>query len=319
MQLFSLDPQTSFSDALATHLGVPLSPLENRRFEDGEHKVRPLVDPRGHDVYVVHSLYGEARWSPHDKLCQLLMFIATLRDHGATRVTAVVPYLAYARKDRQTKPFDPVTQRYVAQLMEAVGTSQLIVLEVHNVAAFQNAFRCTTVHLPAHHAFEPFVRHLPQEGPLVVASPDPGGVKRAQLWRESLEQSLSQTVGFAMVDKRRSANVVSSEHLVAGDVKNTTVLLIDDLIAGGETMRRAAAALKQAGAHKVVGFAAHGLFTDGAADVLADECISELVVADSVPPFRLAEDASVRNKLTFVSSAPLFAYAITACRAKGST
>ncbi|MCF8156535.1 MAG: ribose-phosphate pyrophosphokinase, partial [Rhodoferax sp.] len=120
-------------------------------------------------------------------------------------------------------------------------------------------------------------------------------------------------------DKRRSANVVSSEHLVAGDVKNTTVLLIDDLIAGGETMRRAAAALKQAGAHKVVGFAAHGLFTDGAADVLVDECISELVVADSVPPFRLAEDASVRNKLTFVSSAPLFAYAITACRAKGST
>ncbi|MBV5335575.1 ribose-phosphate pyrophosphokinase-like domain-containing protein, partial [bacterium] len=70
MQLFSLDPEPSFSNALAAHLGVPLSPLENRRFEDGEHKIRPLVDPRGQDVFVVHSLYGEPRWSPHDKLCQ---------------------------------------------------------------------------------------------------------------------------------------------------------------------------------------------------------------------------------------------------------
>jgi ribose-phosphate pyrophosphokinase len=318
MQLFSLDPEPSFSNALAAHLGVPLSPLENRRFEDGEHKIRPLVDPRGQDVFVVHSLYGEPRWSPHDKLCQLLFFIAALRDHGAARVTAVMPYLAYARKDRQTKPFDPVTQRYVAQLIEAVGAAQVMVLEVHNVAAFQNAFRCTTVHLQAHHAFEPFVRNLPKEGSLVVASPDPGGVKRAQLWRESLEQSLSQTVGFAMVDKRRSGNVVSSERLVAGDVKNTTVLLMDDLIAGGETVRRAATALKTAGAHKVVAFAAHGLFTNGAADVLADDCISEVVVGDSVPSFRLSNDAPVRSKLTVVSTAPLFAYAITASRSNGS-
>ena len=313
MLLYSLDLDATFAQALAAHLGVALSPHENRGFEDGERKLRPLLDPRGRDAYVIHSLYGDPQNSPHDKLCQLLMFIATLREHGAARVTAVVPYLAYARKDRQTKPFDPVTLRYVAQLFDAVGTAQLIVLEAHNVAAFQNAFRCMTLHLEAHHAFDRLVGELVGNEALAVASPDPGGVKRAQLWRESLEKTLLQPVGFAMVDKRRSAGVVSSENLVAGDVAGMTVLLIDDLIASGDTMRRAAVALKKAGARKVVACAAHGLFTGPAAQALADDSIASIVVTDSVPPFRLPLACGVRSKLTIASAAPQFALAIQAC------
>jgi paraquat-inducible protein B len=112
--LFSLDPGGTFGPALAAELGRSVSPHEDRSFEDGEHKVRPLVDPRGRDVYVVTSLHGGPHDSPHDKLCRLLLFIATLREHGAARVSAVVPYLAYARKDRGTKPFDPIATRYVA-------------------------------------------------------------------------------------------------------------------------------------------------------------------------------------------------------------
>jgi len=215
MLLFSLDSDATFAHALAAGLAVPLAPHEDRGFEDGEHKLRPLVDPRGRDAYVIHSLHGGPVDSPHDKLCHLLMFIATLREHGAARVTAVVPYLAYARKDRQTKPFDPVTLRYVAQLFDAVGTAQLIVLEAHNVAAFQNAFRCTTLHLEAHRVFDALVPKLAGEGPLAVASPDPGGVKRAQSWRESLEHALQRPVGFAMVDKRRSAGGGPSPRAVA--------------------------------------------------------------------------------------------------------
>lgn len=313
MLLYSLDLDATFAQALAAHLGVALSPHENRGFEDGERKLRPLLDPRGRDAYVIHSLYGDPQNSPHDKLCQLLMFIATLREHGAARVTAVVPYLAYARKDRQTKPFDPVTLRYVAQLFDAVGTAQLIALEAHNVAAFQNAFRCMTLHLEAHHAFDRLVGELVGNEALAVASPDPGGVKRAQLWRESLEKTLLQPVGFAMVDKRRSAGVVSSENLVAGDVAGMTVLLIDDLIASGDTMRRAAVALKKAGARKVVACAAHGLFTGPAAQALADDSIAAILVTDSVPPFRLPLACGVRSKLTIASAAPQFALAIQAC------
>ena len=313
MLLFSLDPEATFGRALAAALGQDLSRHEDRTFEDGEHKVRPLADPRGADVYVVASLHGGPHESPHDKLCRLLVFIATLREHGAARVGAVVPYLAYARKDRQTKPFDPVTLRYVAQLFEAVGTTQLMVLEAHNVAAFQNAFRCTTLHLEAHRAFDRVAIDCAGSGPLAVASPDPGGVKRAQLWREALEQRIGQPVGFAMVDKRRSAGVVSSFDLVAGDVTDMAVLLLDDLIASGDTMRRAAVALRRAGAREVIALAAHGLFIAPAAEVLADAAISRIVVTDSVPPFRLPANGPAAGKLEIVSVVPLFAQAIRQC------
>lgn len=314
MLLFSLDPECKFAPALAAELDESLAPHEDRRFEDGEHKLRPKVDPRGADAYVIGSLHGGPQDSPHDKLCRLLMFAATLREHGAARVTAVVPYLAYARKDRQTKPFDPVTLRYVAQLFEAVGVAQLIVLEVHNVAAFQNAFRCTTLHLEAHRAFDAIVPELAGDGPLAVASPDPGGVKRAQLWRESLVERLARPVGFAMVDKRRSAGLVSSSNLVAGDVGGMTVLLLDDLIASGDTMKRAAQALRHAGAREIVACAAHGLFIDPAADALSDAAVARVLVTDSVPPFRLPAAGPVNRKLRIVSAVPLFAQAIRKCR-----
>ena len=330
LMLYALDPDPTFGAALAGHLGVAIAPHEDRGFEDGEHKLRPLSDPRGSDAYVVLSLHGgldkcagegpskgpghAASTSPHDKLFLLLMFMATLREHGAARVTAVIPYLAYARKDRQTKPFDPVTLRYVAQWLEASGAAQVMVLDAHNVAAFQNAFRCPTLHIEAQRAFEPLAQALAatpagQQG-LCVASPDPGGVKRAQLWRESLEQTLGRNVGFALVDKRRSAGMVSSEHLVAGDVQGCVVLLQDDLIASGGTLQRAARALRQAGAAQIHAFAAHGLFTGSAAETLADDALAAIAVTDSVPPFRLAANAAVRSKLQIASVVPAFAQAI---------
>jgi ribose-phosphate pyrophosphokinase len=318
MLLFALDPDHALSTALARALNEPPAPHEDRAFEDGEHKVRPLVDPRGSDAYVVSALHGDARASPHDKLCRLLMFVAALRDHGAARVTAVLPYLAYARKDQRTKPYDPVNLRTVAQLFEAVGTAQVMVLEVHNIAAFQNAFRCPSVHLDSHSAFDALAEGWAARGPIAVASPDPGGVKRALLWREHLQARLGQAVGFAMIDKRRSAGVVSSENLVAGEVAGLRVLLFDDLIASGETMRRAAVALREAGAREVIAVAAHGLFITPAAQALADPAITQIAVTDSVPPLRLPADGPVTRKLVRCSAVPLFAQAIRASHARWS-
>src|SRR5450631_770262 len=99
MLLFSLDPECKLAPALAAELDEAVAPHEDRAFDDGEHKYRPTVDPRGADVYVISSLHGGPIDSPHDKLLRLLMFVGALREHGAARVTAVVPYLAYARKD----------------------------------------------------------------------------------------------------------------------------------------------------------------------------------------------------------------------------
>ena len=112
-KLFALEASKELGASIAARLGARLAAHEERDFEDGEHKARPLEPVAGADVYVIHSLHGDPIQSPNDKLCRLLFFIGALKDAGANRVTGVVPYLCYARKDRRTKSLDPVTTRYV--------------------------------------------------------------------------------------------------------------------------------------------------------------------------------------------------------------
>jgi ribose-phosphate pyrophosphokinase len=334
MLLYALDSAQPLFEEVARCLQQSIAQHEERVFEDGECKLRPLTDPGGHDVYVMQSLHGEPGLSAHDRLWRLWTFAATLRDHGAARVTAVIPYLAYARKDRRTKPFDPLSLRHLAQLFEAAGVQRLIALEVHDAAAFENAFRCPIVHVRASCVFDALFNDLsgsvgslaveqPQVAPVqtdfamapgaacwVVASPDPGGVKRAQLWRESLQTRLGHELGFAMLDKRRSAGVVSTDDLVAGDVKGAQVLLYDDLISSGGTMRRAAQALRTHGADRVVAVAAHGLFAQHAQDLLAEPALDAVVVSDSVPSMRHCAAAQGARRLRVMSAARPLARAI---------
>lgn len=316
MRLFALNQSRDFGLAVAAALGRELDAHEERNFEDGEQKSRPLVPVRGRDVYVIQSLHGGPVESAHDKLCRLLFFLATVRDHGAARVTAVMPYFAYGRKDRRTKPRDPVTTRYMAQLLEAMGVDAVMTLDVHNIAAFQNAFRCHTEHLDTRRLFAQRALALAGDAPVVVASPDPGGVKRAQLFRETFETGLGRPVGAAWMDKRRSAGRVTGT-LLTGEVQGAVVLVIDDLISTGGTMLRAAETCLDAGAREVHAFAAHGLFTGGAAEVVADMRLAGIYVTDTVPPFRLAP-ALAETRLEIISAAPLFAEAIRRCHKHGS-
>jgi ribose-phosphate pyrophosphokinase len=309
MLLFALEATREFGAAIARELGGSLAAHEERCFEDGEHKARPLVDPLGQDVYVVQSLHGGPTLSGDEKLLRLLLFIATLRDHGARRVTAVVPYLAYARKDRRTKPFDPVSLRVLAQLFEAAGTDGLITLEAHNTAAFDNALRLHAVHLEPGELFATAVERLVGGEPIAVASPDIGGVKRVQRWRELLEARWKRPLGQAFVDKRRSAGVVSGGTVVTGDVAGATVLVLDDLIATFNTIARATGALAAAGARRVLAFAAHGLFVGAAPETLLSSGLERLIITDSVPPFRLAGRPALK-RVEVLSCATLFAAAI---------
>lgn len=312
--LFDLDRPSGLGQAVASALGTPLAAHEARPFGDGEAKHRPLVDPAGRDAFVIGSLHGDADASPQDKLVRLLMFAATLRDHGAARVTAVLPYLAYARKDRRTQPFDPLSLRYVAQWIESVGIDQVVAFEVHNVVAFENAFRCVTRHLPAWPALAGLLAPA-APGPMVVASPDPGGVKRAQLWREALQARWDMPVGFALCDKRRSGGVLSGGDLVAGEVQGATVVLVDDMVVSGQTLQRAAQALRQAGARHVVACAAHGLMSADAVEVLADGAIAELLLCDTVPlPHAIVR--ALGGKLRMAGSASLFADTIAQSHAR---
>jgi ribose-phosphate pyrophosphokinase len=174
----------------------------------------------------------------------------------------------------------------LAQLIEAMGVDCVVTLEVHNIVAFQNAFRCRTVHLDTRRLFADRAIGLVGIAPVVVASPDPGGVKRAQLFREMLEAVLARPVAGAYMEKRCSAGVVSGELLV-GAVEGATVLVIDDQISTGGTMARAAGACREHGAQKVHALAAHGLLLGEAGLALADPNLSGTVITDTVPPFRL--------------------------------
>lgn len=316
MRLFALNETASFGKAVACALGRDLDLHEERDFEDGEHKARPLVSVRGKHAVVIQSLHGGLGKSSNDKLCKLLFFASTLKSNGAARVTALVPYLAYSRKDRQTKPRDPVTTQYIGRLFEAAGVDTTVTLDVHNIVAFQNAFRGQSIHLDTRRLFiEHLIDDLEDQN-FSVVSPDPGGVKRAQLFREMLERRLGRPVGQAFMDKRRSAGVVSGELLV-GDVENTLAIIVDDLIASGGTMARAAAALKQNGASGVTCAAAHGLFTGNAETALANPALHRILITDSVPAFRLSA-SFIDTRCEIISAAPLFAACIRCLEGGGS-
>ena len=307
MKIFALKSSLGFGRRVADHLDVPLGELEEREFEDGEHKVRALESVRNEDVYVIQSLYGDASQSVHDKLCRFLFLIGALKDAAAKRVTAVIPYLCYARKDQKTKTRDPVTSRYVASLIEAVGTDRVVSMDVHNLAAFQNAFRCRTEHLEARRLFVEHFERVLENQPVVVVSPDIGGVKRARAFRGALEQALGRKVGMAFMEKHRSGGVVEGEAIV-GSVEGAVVIIVDDLISTGTTIVRAADACRLLGAREVHAAATHGLFID-ASEVLAGNGVDNIVVTDSVPPTRL-DPKLVEEKLTIVDGSWLFAQAI---------
>lgn len=316
MKLFAPSESRALGAHVAAELGLALGAHEERDFEDGEHKLRPLETVRDGDLYVLQSLHGGPEHSVHDRLCRLLFFIAALKDAAAARVTAVIPYLCYARKDRRTKPRDPLATRYIAQLLEAVGTDRVVALDVHNPAAVENAFRCPLQLLDTARLFADHFAGMSGSAPVVVMSPDTGGIKRAERLRAAFAARLGPEVGSAFMEKYRSSGVVSGAAVV-GDVRDARVVIVDDLISTGGTLMRAARACRERGAAAVYGAAAHGLFTGAAAETLADAALDSLAITDSVPAFRLA-GTPARAKVEVISVAPLLAKALRRMHEGGS-
>lgn len=316
LSLFALNAGREFGERVAGTLGLKLAPHEEREFEDGEHKARPLESVRGRDVFVVASLYGDGRQSVNDKLVRLLFFLGALRDASAGRVTAVIPYLCYARKDRRSKSRDPVSTRYVASLLETVGADRVLTLDVHNLAAYENAFRIRADHLEARRLFvEELAPRIGRE-PVAVVSPDVGGIKRAEAFRQALSRRLGREAGGAFLEKHRSAGVVTGEAVV-GDIEGRVAIIVDDLISTGGTIARAVAACRSRGARTVYAAATHGIFVGEAARMVDDAGLERLVITDTIPPFRL-DPALVRRKVTVLDTAPLFAEAIRRIHTEGS-
>ena len=315
--LFSLASDHALATAVSQALGLDLAAHEERGFEDGEHKIRPRTSVRGRELFVIASLHADAEHSVNDKLCKLLFFIGSLRDAAAARITAVLPYLCYARKDRQTKSRDPITTRYVAQLFEAVGVDTVVTIDIHNLAAFQNAFRIPTEHLEGMPLFWDYLEGIAGRGPLAVVSPDVGGTKRARRLRDGLWQRLRgrdpaeeapPPIPLGFTEKERSGGVVRGEAF-GGDVAGRTVILFDDLIGSGTTLARAAALCRDRGAKEVIAMATHGLFLGEAETTLAEADLAQIVVTNTVPPFRLSSRFR-QERLKVLDTAPFLAEAI---------
>lgn len=311
MKLFGIGASRAFAASVARELGVELAAHEERTFEDSEFKIRSLESVRRESVFICQSMAADAAQSVGDKLCRLLFLAGAVRDAGAASVTAVVPYLGYARKDRRTQARDPVTARYLAQIVEAVGVDAVLTVDVHNLAAFENAFRVGKEHVEAAPLL---VDHVTERvlglaagaaANIVVLSPDAGGIKRARRFADLLEEKLGRPVGLAFMQKHRSEGRVTGD-LFAGEVDGAAVVVVDDLISGGTTMARAARAAIARGAGSVHAVATHGVFGAAAFETLGIPEIASVVVTDTVAD-AAARCPGLEEKLTVVPCASLVA------------
>ncbi|HJS89385.1 MAG TPA: ribose-phosphate diphosphokinase [Steroidobacteraceae bacterium] len=310
--LVALGESRDLAAAVAREAGLALIPIEERPFEGGEFKLRPLESVRGRRVFVLQTLAGTEDAPASSRLLRLLFLLMGLRDAGADSRVAVVPYFAFARKDRRTQIRDPVTSRYVAELLEAAHADGIIGLDVHNPAAFDNSFRVPTIHLTA---LPMLANHFALLGSVgsagfAAVSPDVGGIKRAQIFRELMAARTGRDIDLAFIEKRRAKGSVSGGSL-AGEVAGRTVIVLDDLCATGGTLIRAAETCRRAGAAAVHAAVTHTPLAAGLNVLLAAEPITSITVTDSVGiAFPRMHSPFNSGKLVTLSVAPLIGQAL---------
>ena len=299
-------------------LDLDLAPHTERSFEDDEIYVKSDANVRGKDVFVVSSLFSDNENSAGEKLTTLLLFLSSLKDASADRVTVICPYLSFARQDRKTESRASVSTKTVAKIIEAAGADRMVSIDVHNIAAYQNAFRIPNDHLEAKCLFvNELVRvhgHADTES-FVVVSPDSGGMKRSADFQKTLSVNLNQDVGLAFVEKLRDVEGIRGGRII-GDVTDKNCVIVDDMIASGGTIRQAAEAIRSANGRLTAVCATHGLFIGEANENLRVANPKQLMIADTIPPFRL--DEGVAKNLVVVPTCEMIAKTIKRIHYGGS-
>jgi ribose-phosphate pyrophosphokinase len=301
LAIFTGNANPRLAEAICRCLKVRLSDCLVGRFSEGEIRVKVNENVRGKDVFIVQPTCPPV----NDNLMELLILMDAVRRASAQRITAVIPYYGYARQDRKDQPRVPITAKLVANLITTAGADRVLTMDLH-AGQIQGFFDIPLDHLYAVNVFE---RYLKQKRlrPLVVVSPDVGGIKMARAYAKRLD------AGLAIVDKRRASPEATEVMHILGEVKGKVCLLVDDLIATGSSILEAARALKRAGARAVYGAVTHAVLSGGATQRIRGSPLQELIVADTIPlaqdrPRRLASGGA--GKITVLSVASLFGEAI---------
>ena len=295
LRIFSGSANPALCDAICHYLGAKRGHAERGQFSDGETRFQILENVRGADVFVV-----QACSQPVDfHLMELLLMIDAFKRASAWRVTAVIPYYAYARQDRKDRPRVPISAKLVADLLETAGASRALTLDLH-APQIQGYFNVPVDHL---FAAPVLVDYFQNNGirKATVVSPDAGGVERARFFAKRMDAPL------AIVDKRRiDVNVSEVMHLI-GEVKGRPALVIDDIIDTAGTLVKTAEALLKEGATEVYAGCTHAILSGPAVERICKSPIKEVVVTDSVP---LTEAAKRVPKIKVLSVAELLARGI---------
>ncbi len=293
IKLLTGNSNIKLAKEVSLHLNIPLSDILVSRFSDGEVRVQINESMRGEDVFVIQSLCPPV----NENIMELLLILDALKRASAGRITAVIPYYAYARQDRKDKPRVPISARLLADLITVAGAQRIVVVDLHS-PQIQGFFNIPVDNLSALSVIYDYLKKKVDEDTVIV-SPDAGGVERVRLLANKLGCSI------AIIYKRRPEPNVAEVFDLVGNVKGKKAIILDDIIDTAGTVVSASNLLLAKGASEVVVASSHGLFSGPAVERLKKAPISEVIITNSIP-----SDGKNLDKLTVLSIAPLIGEAI---------
>jgi len=296
LRILSGNANRPLSQAIAQHLGVPLSVMEVGRFADGEIRVRIEESVRGADVFVIQPTCPPSA----DNIMELLIILDALKRASAIRTTAVIPYYGYARQEKKIKAREPIAAKLVADLISIAGADRILTVDLH-VQSIQGFFDIPVDHIPAGPILAEDALARGFAGPEVaVVSPDVGGVGTAKALADRLSASL------AIITKRRPEPNLIEVIQIIGELAGKKAILVDDMIDTAGSIVSAAEMVADRGASEIHAYATHAVLSGDAVSRLEASPIKEVVVTDTIP----LPPAKASPKIRVLSVAPTLAEAI---------
>jgi ribose-phosphate pyrophosphokinase len=296
MMVFTGNANPELAQRVVERLDIPMGKAIVGRFSDGEVNVEIQENVRGKDVFIIQSTCAPT----NDNLMELIVLADALRRASASRVTAVVPYFGYARQDRRPRSARvAISARVVADMISAVGIDRVLTVDLH-ADQIQGFFDSPVDNVYGSPVLLDDIVDQQYEN-IMVVSPDVGGVVRARAIAKQLDCDL------AIIDKRRERANESQVMNIIGDVEGRTCILVDDMCDTAGTLCKAAKALKDNGAAKVYAYATHPVLSGPAVENLNNSVLDELVVTDTIPLSKAAQECSRVRQLTL---APMLAEAV---------